>query len=281
MASHDVADPKSAARSTLRRFLRARWEDGDPRLFTVAMKPSARKPGVAPVPGRPPVAAQPTAPASAIPGATAPVTPDAAGRHASGIFRPEQSDRGKALLAQYDRIHTCLKCPLGKTRTKFVFGTGNPDAQVVFVGEAPGEQEDKQGLPFVGPAGHLLTRMIEAAGIPRDTVFIANVLKCRPPNNRPPEPAEIEQCEPYLVEQIRLINPRVVVALGKYASQTLLKTEQSIGQLRGKWYTWHGSDLFATYHPSAGLRSGDYKKTIEDDLKLLKARLDTLPPAKG
>jgi len=201
------------------------------------------------------------------------------GRHESGIIQPGHSDRGKALLAQYDRIHTCQKCPLGKTRIKFVFGTGNPEADVVFVGEAPGEQEDNQGLPFVGPAGLLLTRLIEAAGIPRQSVFIANVLKCRPPGNRPPEPAEIEQCEPYLVEQIKLIHPKVVVALGKYASQTLLKSDKSIGQLRGQWYKWHGSDLFSTYHPSAGLRSGDYKKVIEDDLKILKARLDTIRSA--
>lgn len=271
MGNPDDADPKRRAITTLRRFLRARWEEGDPALF-VARGPAVKRaaPAGPPSPARPPSVAQPPSPAYG--GAPAPVA--VAGRHASGIFHPERSERGQALLAQYERIHTCLRCPLGRTRTKFVFGTGNPDADVVFVGEAPGEQEDRQGLPFVGPAGQLLNRLIEAAGIPRDTVFIANVLKCRPPNNRPPEPEEIAQCEPYLVEQIKLINPKVVVALGKYASQTLLKTDKSIGQIRGKWYTWHGSDLFATYHPSAGLRSSDYKKTIEDDLVLLKAHLD-------
>lgn len=221
-----------------RQFLRARWEEGDPQLFLVPAKPrnvthAPRVAGAEPAPPRSEARASrvsATGPAPVTPGAPVP------GRHESGIIQPGQSDRGKALLAQYERIHTCQKCPLGKTRIKFVFGTGNPEADVVFVGEAPGEQEDNQGLPFVGPAGHLLTRLIEAAGIPRQSVFIANVLKCRPPGNRPPEPAEIEQCEPYLVEQIKLIHPKVVVALGKYASQTLLKSDKSIGQLRGQWY---------------------------------------------
>lgn len=269
----------------LRQFLRSRWEGKDERLFLTGetakppraaapprsgnASPARAEPAKAPLAARPPSPIHPRP--EAAPAATAPATRTGApGRHPSGILDPESSEKGRALLALHDRIKDCRRCPLGKTRISFVFGTGSPVAPVIFVGEAPGEQEDKQGLPFVGPAGQLLTRMLEAIGISRNDVFIGNVLKCRPPNNRTPQPEEVEECGPHLFEQIGIIRPKVVVALGAPAAQTLLKTSSTIGKLRGRWFKLGDADFFATYHPSAGLRAGDYKKIIEKDLQTLK-----------
>ncbi len=277
----------------LRRFLRARWEEGDQHLFTAKAPPpkppAARTPASPPAPARQPAPlprtiSTPTMATAPSPARRTQPQPAAksVNRHPSGILNPHDSDQGRSLLSFYERIKDCTKCPLAKGRNKFVFGSGNPKAEVVFVGEGPGEQEDKQGLPFVGPAGHLLDRLLEAIGIPRDDVFIANVVKCRPPNNRSPQLEEIEECEPYLFEQIKIIRPKVVVALGTYAAQTLLKTTKSIGQLRGRWYKLHDTDFLATYHPAAALRTGEYKKVIERDLVLLKQHLSKLhsdPPA--
>lgn len=188
-------------------------------------------------------------------------------RHESGLISPESSEKGRALLAFHERVKSCTQCPLAKSRKHFVFGMGNPEAELVMAGEAPGEQEDLQGLPFVGRAGLLLDRVLGKLGMSRDDAFIANVLKCRPPGNRQPGDEEIAACEPYLAEQIRIISPKVIVALGAYAAQTLLKTRKPIGQLRGRTYPVGSALLIATYHPAAILRNPSNEPILEGDLK--------------
>ncbi len=174
-------------------------------------------------------------------------------------------------LTAFDQdICQCQKCPLGATRKSFVFGSGNPKAGILFVGEAPGADEDEQGLPFVGKAGQLLTKIIESTKTwKREEVFICNVLKCRPPGNRTPLPEEVEQCRPYLEEQIRIIRPKLIMALGASAAQALLKTKDSVGKLRNKWHDLSGIPLRVTYHPAALLRFDGYKKDVWEDMKEL------------
>jgi len=177
-------------------------------------------------------------------------------------------------------VRECANCPLAATRTQTVFGAGNPRAKLVFVGEAPGHDEDVQGKPFVGRAGQLLTDIIEKGmKLKRSDVYICNVLKCRPPNNRNPLPSEVEMCEPFLIRQLEIIQPRVICALGAYAAQTLLKSVEPIGRLRGKWYFYHGIPLRATYHPAYLLRSpADKGKTWMDVLEVLKVYHGELTP---
>jgi DNA polymerase len=167
-------------------------------------------------------------------------------------------------------LEGCPRCKLSKSRTNIVFGQGNPKAELMFVGEAPGRDEDEQGLAFVGRAGQLLTKIIEAMGYKRDDVFIANVLKCRPPNNRNPEPDEVAACRPFLEEQIRLIAPKVIVTLGTFAAQALLETDESIGRLRGRWRTARGVRVMPTFHPAFLLRSPERKKDVWEDMKLVR-----------
>ena len=168
----------------------------------------------------------------------------------------------------------CNRCKLhGLGRQQVVFGVGNPDADLMFVGEAPGADEDIQGIPFVGRAGQLLTKMIEAINLRREDVYIANVIKCRPPGNRNPEPDEIAQCEPFLFQQIAAINPRVIVALGAFAAKTLLRSEESISRLRGQIHDFRGAKLIPTFHPSFLLRSPDRKRDAWEDLKRARALL--------
>lgn len=168
----------------------------------------------------------------------------------------------------------CSRCKLhAQGRKQVVFGVGNPDADLMFVGEAPGADEDIQGIPFVGRAGQLLTKMIEAINLRREDVYIANVIKCRPPGNRNPEPDEIEQCEPFLFQQIDAIRPKVIVALGSFAAKTLLRSEESISRLRGRVYDFHGAQLIPTFHPSFLLRSPDRKRDAWEDLKRARALL--------
>src|SRR6478672_4211773 len=168
----------------------------------------------------------------------------------------------------------CRRCKLHKLgRKQVVFGVGNPDADLMFVGEAPGADEDEQGIPFVGRAGQLLTKMIQAINLERDQVYIANVIKCRPPGNRNPEPDEIASCEPFLFQQIDAVRPRVIVALGSFAAKTLLRTEESISRLRGRVYDFRGAKLIPTFHPSFLLRSPDRKRDAWDDLKRARALL--------
>ena len=168
----------------------------------------------------------------------------------------------------------CSRCKLHTLgRKQIVFGVGNPNADLMFVGEAPGADEDQQGIPFVGRAGQLLTKMIAAMGFDRDQVYIANVIKCRPPQNRPPEPDEIASCEPFLFRQIDAIGPKVIVALGSFAAKTLLATDQSISRLRGRVYDFRGVKLVPTFHPSYLLRSPDKKREAWEDLKTARVLL--------
>lgn len=161
----------------------------------------------------------------------------------------------------------CPRCKLSKSRTNIVFGQGNPRADLMFVGEAPGRDEDEQGLAFVGRAGQLLTKIIEAIGRKREDVYIANCLKCRPPENRNPERDEVAACRPFLEEQIRLISPKVIVTLGTFAAQVVLDTDEPIGRLRGRWQTARGVRVMPTFHPAFLLRSPERKKDVWEDLK--------------
>ena len=166
------------------------------------------------------------------------------------------------------KIEHCKLCEeLARTRNKTVFGAGSIQAQLVFVGEAPGADEDEQGLPFVGRAGQLLTKIIEAMGWTRDQVFICNVLKCRPPNNRPPAPEEVVHCRPYLKQQLSLIKPKVIVALGNHAVKALLQNEEGISALRGKFQQYEGIPVMCTYHPAYLLRSPGEKRKVWEDMK--------------
>ena len=168
----------------------------------------------------------------------------------------------------------CQKCPLAKTRKNVVFGAGNINAKLVFVGEAPGHDEDLQGQPFVGKAGMLLTKIIEAMGFKREDVYICNILKCRPSGNRNPLPEEIAQCIEHLYKQIDLIKPDVICGLGKFASQTLLNTETPISQLRGRWHEFRGIKFMPTFHPAYLLRNPNDKKLVWQDMKNIMEQLD-------
>jgi uracil-DNA glycosylase family 4 len=161
----------------------------------------------------------------------------------------------------------CKRCDLHKTRQHVVFGSGSSKAKLMFIGEAPGQEEDIQGLPFVGRAGQLLTKIIEAMGLKREDVYIANILKCRPPNNRAPLPTEILACEENIRRQVEIINPKVICTLGKFASQTLLKTQTSITSLRGKFQAYNGIKVMPTFHPAYLLRNPDDKKLVWEDMK--------------
>jgi uracil-DNA glycosylase family 4 len=177
-------------------------------------------------------------------------------------------------------IGDCTRCKLhAQGRTQIVFGVGNPNADLMFVGEAPGADEDIQGIPFVGRAGQLLTKIIEAIGLTRDQVYIANVIKCRPPGNRNPDPDEVETCEPFLFRQIDAIQPRVIVALGTFAAKALLKTQDPISRLRGRAYDFRGAKLIPTFHPAFLLRSPDRKRDVWDDMKKVRALLQDSPPS--
>jgi DNA polymerase len=181
--------------------------------------------------------------------------------------------RDEALAAVRADIGDCTRCKLHTGRTNIVFGVGNPDSPLMFVGEGPGADEDEQGVPFVGRAGQLLTQIIKAMGYERDAVYIANVVKCRPPGNRNPEPDEIEQCEPFLQRQIEIIQPKVVVALGKFAAQTLLRTTDPISKLRGRFHRMGRTRVMPTFHPSYLLRTPSAKREVWEDMKQVMAVL--------
>jgi len=174
----------------------------------------------------------------------------------------------------------CRRCKLCEQRNKIVFGAGHPKAELVFVGEGPGHDEDMQGLPFVGRAGKLLTQMIEAMGLRRDDVYIANVVKCRPPQNRAPEPDEIETCSPFLYRQLAVIQPKAVVCLGAIAFQSLTGTKPSMSRIRGQWLEFRGIPLLPTYHPAYLLRNPNAKGDVWEDLKKVMAHLGLKLPAK-
>jgi DNA polymerase len=179
-------------------------------------------------------------------------------------------------LAVFEQeICTCQKCPLGQTRNKFVFGVGDPNASLLLVGEAPGAEEDRLGEPFVGRAGKLLDKILAAIDRNRHKdVYICNVMKCRPPNNRDPLRAEVDRCEPYLLHQIHLIKPKLIVALGRVAGQTLLNVDKSLKSLRNIFHDYHGTPLMVTYHPAALLRNQDLKRPTWEDFKTIKDFLE-------
>ena len=182
----------------------------------------------------------------------------------------------KTLDSLYENIHNCQKCPLGKTRNSFVFGTGNPNAGVMVVGEAPGAEEDKQGIPFVGRAGKLLTDILKAINFERDEVYIANILKCRPPNNRNPIPAEMQECMPYLFKQIELIKPKAIICMGLVAATSLLNVKSSLTKLRGNVYEVQGIKTMVTYHPAALLRNPNWKRGCWEDVQKFRKLYDSL-----
>lgn len=198
---------------------------------------------------------------------TAPDSVVAAVKRVPSGSRLEMALPGLDALQQ--TVSVCRRCALCETRTQTVFGDGHPQARLMFIGEAPGADEDAQGLPFVGRAGQLLTKMLEeprSLGIPRAEVYIANILKCRPPGNRKPLAGEIEQCEPYLITQIEIIRPKIICALGLTAANTLLRNTLSMTALREKIYDYHGVPLVVTYHPAALLRNPHWKKPAWDDM---------------
>jgi uracil-DNA glycosylase len=196
-----------------------------------------------------------------------------------GAAAPPHGAEGLKVLR--DDIGDCQRCKLAGGRTNLVFGVGNPNADLVFVGEAPGADEDARGEPFVGKAGQLLTKMIEAMGYRREDVYICNVLKCRPPGNRNPEPDEVQTCEPFLKRQLAAIRPRMIVALGKFAVQCLLRDDSPISRLRGNFRTYEGIPLMPTFHPAYLLRDPSKKKPAWEDLKSVNAalaRVGVTPP---
>ena len=197
------------------------------------------------------------------------------------IITMEIEAQGTTLPKLDEEIRSCHKCGLSKTRTNTVFGDGSLKAELMFVGEAPGKDEDLEGMPFVGKAGKLLTKIIESIGLKREDVFIANILKCRPPENRNPNPREIAVCSPFLYKQIKLIKPKVICALGKFAAQTLLETETPISQLRGKFYFYRGIKLMPTYHPAYLLRNSAGKKDVWEDMQTIARELKLKIPKKS
>lgn len=176
----------------------------------------------------------------------------------------------------YNKIHNCKECALGETRTKFVFGTGNPNADAMLIGEAPGADEDKQGEPFVGRAGKLLTDILTAIQFKREDVFIANILKCRPPNNRDPKPEETDTCFPYLDKQIELVNPKIILCLGRVAANGLLNKKMTLGEWRKEEHEYKGIKVIVTYHPAALLRNPDWKRGCWEDVKIFRKYYDEL-----
>ena len=185
------------------------------------------------------------------------------------------------LVELNDTINTCVKCSLGHTRKKFVFGVGNPKAEVVVVGEAPGADEDEQGEPFVGRGGQLLNKILEAVKFKREEVFICNILKCRPPNNRDPQTEEIDCCEPYLWKQLEIIKPKVILCVGRIAGQSLLKTNSSLSLLRGKVHDYRGIPLMVTYHPAALLRNPNWKRPCWEDMQMFRKLYDEMKEKSG
>jgi DNA polymerase len=187
------------------------------------------------------------------------------------------SMRDQAALQAF--LEGCARCKLSGSRQRIVFGAGNPKADLMFVGEAPGREEDEQGVPFVGAAGQLLSKIIEAMGMRREDVFIVNTVLCRPPENRNPEPDEVAACRPFLREQIRLVAPRVIVTLGTFAAHAILETDEPISRLRGRWQTAHGGRVMPTFHPAYLLRSPQHKRDVWADMQVVRDYLAASPGA--
>ncbi|MCI0532029.1 MAG: uracil-DNA glycosylase [candidate division Zixibacteria bacterium] len=194
----------------------------------------------------------------------------------AAVKSPTSIPTNPELEAYYHQIKNCTKCRLHENRNKFVFGVGNPRADLMFIGEGPGREEDLRGEPFVGRAGQLLDKILASIGFDRKMVYIANMVKCRPPENRDPQTDEMDTCNPYLLKQIELIQPKIICALGRISGQYLLSTTTSLSKLRGKVHDYHGVKLIVTYHPAALLRFPDYKKETWEDMKMLKKMYEEL-----
>jgi len=194
---------------------------------------------------------------------------------AEGTAQPvDDLQRCNTLKELYEATKDCQKCRLGRTRKNYVFGEGNEHAKVMLIGEAPGADEDEQGRPFVGRSGELLNKILSAIKFSREEVYIANIIKSRPPNNRNPEPDEIQACLPYLIRQIELIRPKIILALGKVAANTLLGNSHTMNALRGKLHRWRNIDVIVTYHPAALLRNPNWKKLCWEDVQMLRRLYD-------
>jgi len=192
---------------------------------------------------------------------------------------PAGASAREALPMIRDDLGDCTRCKLHTLgRKQIVFGVGNPAADLMFIGEAPGAEEDLQGIPFVGRAGQLLTKIIEAIGLTRDQVYIANIIKCRPPENRNPDPDEVAACEPFVVRQVQTIHPKVIVALGTFAAQALLRTKDPISRLRGRVFTFGDAHLIPTFHPAYLLRSPERKRDVWEDMKKVRDLLQADAP---
>lgn len=200
----------------------------------------------------------------------------AARRKAAALSKSPATEKGRKLEEVRRELADCCKCVLGKTRKNLVFGVGNPEADLMFVGEAPGADEDEQGIPFVGRAGQVLTAIIEAMGLTREDVYIANVCKCRPPENRTPLPDEAAACMPYLLRQIEIIRPKIIITLGNPATQNLLNTTEGITKIRGQWQQWNGIEVMPTFHPSYLLRNPPAKRPVWEDVQKVHARMKEL-----
>jgi uracil-DNA glycosylase len=196
------------------------------------------------------------------------------------LFEAVEKVKDDTLLKIRENLGECTRCKLHKGRNKIVFGDGNPKAELVFIGEGPGADEDAQGLPFVGRAGKLLTQMIDAMGLQRKDVYICNVVKCRPPENRAPEPDEVHECSPFLLRQVDAIKPKVIVCLGAVAAKTLLQTTRGISHIRGEWLEWRGRKLMVTYHPAYLLRNPPAKADVWKDLQKVMVELGLPLPKK-
>lgn len=207
--------------------------------------------------------------AAAVPPIVEPVAPAAA----QAADASDTAGQVEQLAALGQSVEGCTRCRLAEGRHKVVFGSGNPQAELMFIGEGPGAEEDRQGLPFVGAAGELLTRMIQAIDMTRQEVYIANVVKCRPPGNRDPQPDEISACRGYLERQIALVRPKLIVALGKIAAQALLGNDSPVGRMRGQWHQFGTIPLMVTYHPAALLHNPALKRPTWEDLQQVRDRL--------
>ncbi|UZJ37319.1 uracil-DNA glycosylase [Prosthecochloris sp. SCSIO W1103] len=188
----------------------------------------------------------------------------------------ESAARFRDLNDLYEQSKDCTKCRLAETRNNFVFGEGKPKAQIVVIGEAPGAEEDAQGRPFVGRSGKLLDKILEAIGFSREDVFICNIIKCRPPENRNPNLDEIQSCMPWLKIQLQLIKPKILLLLGRVAANTVLDNKQSMANLRGRILRWNGYDVIVTYHPAALLRNPNWKRHCWEDVKMLRSHYDNM-----
>lgn len=262
---HDSGVDDLTAESSPTELLQALGSDAPPRRKQPAAQPQRQR--------ERPVAAQP---AHARREAPLPEAPRV--ESARAPERLSSDERKKRLAVVAEQVRGCTRCRLHETRTQTVFARGNPDAELVFVGEGPGAEEDRQGLPFVGAAGQLLDKMIVAMGYQPDEVYITNIVKCRPPNNRKPEADEIEACTPYLREQLDLMSPKVMVALGATGASGLLGTQMGITRMRGTWKLYRGRiPLMPTFHPAYLLRSPDKKRDVWNDLKQVMQRLGKKP----